>query len=94
MKLTDNDKAYLRSIGVDERDFLQIGDAADHTKYELCDEDGKESVGSTTKSEAINRLGREGWLNGLARSAFHVTAMRQTADGKNYILFDSGEMFE
>lgn len=93
MELTKADKAYLRSINEGEEYFPQIEEAMDKTTYELCDEDGKETIRTITREEAIELLGRENWLNGLDRSAFHWTAMRQTKDGKNYILFNSSKLF-
>ncbi len=94
MKLTTADKKYLLSIGEDERYFGDIAAAADVTTYELCDEDGKQKIRDISRKEAMELLGREGWLNGLDRSAFHYTAMRETIDGKNYILFDSSKLFK
>lgn len=93
MKLTNNDKAYLLSINESEQYFPQIEEAMEVTKYELTDADGKETIRRITRKEAIDLLGREAWLKGLDRSAFHWTAMRQTSDGKNYVLFDSSKLF-
>lgn len=94
MKLTNADTKYLEGIGVPEEDFGQIEEAAAVTKYTLFDADARMELGRIPKTEAVKRLGREGWLNGLARSAFHWTAMRQTADKKNYILFESKSLFD
>lgn len=93
MELTQADKEYLRSINESEQYFPQIAEAMAITKYELTDADGRKTIRSLTRNEAIELLGRETWLNGLDRSAFHWTAMRQTKDGQNYILFDSSAMF-
>lgn len=93
MKLTNKDKAYLLSIGESEQYFPQIEEATKVTKYELTDTDGKETIRNISRKEAIELLGRETWLNGLDRSAFHWTAMRQTLDGKNYVMFDSAKLF-
>lgn len=94
MKLTNDDKAYLKMWSVPEKDFGQIAEAAKHTTYELCDKDGKETLSAITAAEAIERLGRNGWLLGLMRSAFHWTAMRLSADGENFIHFDSSKIFK
>ena len=93
MKLTKADKAYLISINESEQDFPQIEEAMEVTKYELTDADGKETIRSISRKEAIELLGRENWLSGLDRSAFHWTAMRQTKDEKGYVLFDSAKLF-
>ena len=45
-----------------------------------------------TRDEAVTRLGRLDYLSGIARSAFHFTAIRITEDGK-VILFDSSRLF-
>lgn len=94
MKLTKSDKQYLLSINESEQYFPQIEAAMETTKYELTDADGRQTIRSLTRDEAIDLLGRETWLNGLDRSAFHWTAMRQTKDGQNYILFDSSKLFK
>lgn len=95
MKLTKADKAYLLSINESEQDFPQIEEAmgATETVYELYDADCREVIRTISRTEAIKLLGRERWLNGLARSAFHWTAMRQTLDGKNYVMFNSAKLF-
>ena len=38
---------------------------------------------------AIQVLGREEYLSGLSRSAFHATAERTTIDGAHTVSFDS-----
>lgn len=93
MVLTKADKAYLLSINESEQYFPQIEEAMEVTKYELTDADGRETIRSISRKEAIDLLGRETWLNGLDRSAFHWTAMRETKDGKGYVLLDSSALF-
>lgn len=93
MKLTKADKAYLLSINESEQYFPQIEEAMGCTKYELTDADGRNTIRSISRKEAIDLLGRETWLNGLDRSAFHWTAMRQTNGNKGYVLFDSSKLF-
>ena len=92
MELTKEDKAYLLSINESEQYFPQIEEAMEVTKYELTDADGKETIRRISRKEAIDLLGRETWLNGLDRSAFHWTAMRQTKDNTGYVLFDSSKL--
>ena len=93
MKLTNKDKAYLLSINEGEQYFPQIEAAMEVTKYELTDADGRNTIRRISRKEAIDLLGRETWLNGLDRSAFHWTAMRQTKDNTGYVLFDSSKLF-
>lgn len=89
MKLTKADKAYLLSIGESEQYFPQIEEAMKVTKYELTDAEGRNTIRTLTRKAAIELLGRETWLNGLDRSAFHWTAMREAKDGKGFVHFDS-----
>ena len=76
MKITKEEKMYLERCGYGRRD---------KTTYEM---DGA----PITRDEAVTRLGCLDYLSGIARSAFHFTAMRITEDGK-VILFDSSRLF-
>lgn len=86
--LTVADKELLRSWDHPESDFQQIEQAMQKSKttYKM---DGKR----ITRDEAQTLLGRREWLSGIARSAFHFTAARKTADGK-VVLFDSSKLFK
>ena len=109
MEFTSSDRvALLKCYGAKEgeaaattaasrrlaEDMRQLEEAADVTTYELCDADCRNVIRKISRETAIRRLGRETWLSGLVRSAFHWTATRQTADGKNYIMFDSRRLFK
>ena len=71
MKITKEEKMYLERCGYGRKDLAQIREAIreDKTTYEM---DGA----SITREEAVTRLGRLDYLSGIARSAFHFTAMR------------------
>ena len=86
-QITKEEKMYLERCGYGRKDFAQIQEATrrDKTTYEM---DGA----PITRDEAVTRLGRLDYLSGIARSAFHITAMRITEDGK-VILFDSSRLF-
>lgn len=86
--LTVADKEQLRSWGHPGSDFQQIEQAMQKSKttYKM---DGKR----ITRDEAQNLLGRKEWLSGISRSAFHLTAARQTPDGRT-VLFDSSALFK
>lgn len=88
MKLTNFDKEVLHDWGYDDSDISQIERAIQirYTTYEL------EGV-SISRSKAIELLGRETFLSGISRSAFHCTASRQTESG-DIILFDSSKLFQ
>ena len=91
----DGDKAStdeaVKQLALDMR---QLEEAADVTIYELCDADGIHVIQRVSRETAISLLGREVWLSGLVRSAFHWNAARQTADGKNYVMFNSRALFK
>jgi hypothetical protein len=85
--LTKQDKQILLDSGHKEEDLEQIQQAADKRKttYTI---DGKDA----TREDVIKLLGREKYLHGLSRSAFHHTAS-QKQDGKE-VGFDSSKLFE
>lgn len=85
-KLTDEDKAYLSRIGEKEEYFPQIEEAARVTEFEC---DGKK----ISLSKCIEILGRETFLSGIHRSAFHWTAARYNPDETKTIFFDSSKLF-
>lgn len=88
MKLTSEDKELLLCWGYKEEDFLQIEAAMRKsiTKYEIADKKIK-------REEAIEMLGREEYLSGIARSAFHWSAARVTSNGE-VIHFNSSRLFK
>lgn len=87
MRLTDQDKKWLRDMGHDDKDFPQIEKAMYkcYTIYGL----GKETI---SREQAIALLGRKTYLSGISRSAFHYTAARKTDDGRT-VYFDSSKLF-
>ena len=101
MKFTNKDmETLLKIYGGDKKilgeDLPQMEQAADVTTYTF----GKRSDGTDerkiTRLGAIRKIGRQAWISGLARSAFHVTAMRYVDDndeGKGFVYVDSREIF-
>lgn len=87
MKLTKKDKEYLSTLGCLEKDFDQIEKACSKTVYTTSDNQ------RLSQKETINRLGRNVYLSGIARSAFHWDASRSDKDG-NSISFDSSKLFK
>ncbi len=87
MKLTETDKKYILELGHEEEDFKQIEVAMQcrKTRYFI---DGIR----ISRDEVINLIGREAYISGISRSAFHYTAARETANGKQ-IIFDSSRLF-
>ena len=94
MKLTNKDKKYLLSIGYTENDFEQIGNIAKHTKYEMFTKEDESIVTTITQKKAIELLGRNTFLSGLGRTAFHQSAVRFTDDDKICVMFDSDKFFK
>ena len=97
MKLTDKDKEYLLEKiyeGIKQtfdEDLPQI-EEADVTTYTLYK--GDKSDGRISRTKAIALCGREGWLSGLSRAAFHWTAMREVKGKPNlYVGFDAHKLF-
>lgn len=88
MKLTKVDKEYFREIGHFESDFAQLEKATTKTKYTI---NYKKKI-STTK--AIELLGREKYLSGISRSAFHWSSSRQIGNTTDVVVFDSSALFK
>ena len=86
MKLTEKDKNYLRNLGNKDADLKQIEEAANVTTYTNR---GKR----ISRNKAIELLGREEWLSGISRSAFHWTAGRMAKDNTE-VDFDSSRLFK
>lgn len=87
MKLTTSDKALLSEWGFPDKDFAQVEEAFSNTTYTLGDDT------QLSRKATIERLGRETYLRGIVRSAFHWTAVREDTDG-NAIYFDSSKLFK
>lgn len=88
MKLTSEDKKLLTEWGYLEEDFNQIerATAATKTTYES-------NRNKITRDETISILGREDYLSGIARSAFHFSACRESKEGQK-VYFDSSKLFK
>ena len=86
MKLTKADREYIkRNFWESERNIDQIEEAIPHTKYRYCGA----YIGV---KRVIELIGREGFLSGMDRSAFHWTATYIDDTGEP-VLFDSSEYF-
>ena len=85
MRLTDSDKEYLKAWGYLEQDMKQIEEAMRKTVYKINQE---------TDFRREGLLGREAYLSGLSRSAFHWSASRDIGDSGNTVSFDSSSLFQ
>ena len=84
--LTDADKEQvLKCYGGNHaqaaEDMPQIERTARKARYELLKSDGS-LLRSIARHGAIRLLGREKWICGIVRAAFHWTAMRELEDGR------------
>jgi hypothetical protein len=95
MKLTSEDKKLLIKWGFPESDFAQIEEAFAKTKtsYELLSDDEKNDDKKISREEALEILGRETYLSGIGRSAFHCTSVRENEKGQK-VYFNSRKLFE
>jgi len=99
MELTDNDRKLLKSWGNKPVEVAQIAQAVFFTSYKCCKTVMDEKMNVTcgkrediSETEALRKLGRERFLRGLSRSAFHWNATCETDDGE-LIEFDSKRYF-
>ena len=80
MKLLSDDIKILKSFGYLTEDIEQIRDAAKAKYTTLTCDDIKIS-----HEAAAAILGQELYLSGIARSAFHRTALRESERGKKVL---------
>lgn len=88
MNLTKSDQDYLISLGHITNDLPQIEEAMREymTTYTM----GSKRI---TRQEAIEQLGRQKYLSGLSRSAFHYSAVQYTSNNIP-IYFDSSKLLK
>ena len=90
--LTEQDKGILLDQGFLKRDFSQIEKALKKTDFVLIHaESGRNR--RISASEASEILGREVFLSGIGRSAFHWSSIRELGTGE-IIYFDSAKLFK
>lgn len=89
MKLTKIDMEQLLNWGHPEKDFHQIEMAMEtrYTTYKLNDK-------RISRKKAIELLGREKYLAGISRSAFHYSAAQHVKDSDDIVYFDSFALFK
>lgn len=88
MKLLKSDKEILTKWGHDDKDIKQIEEATTKTTYKI---NYKERISA---NKAVELLGRETYLSGISRSAFHRSASRNIVNGNDVVAFDSSKLFE
>ena len=85
MKLISEDKELLIKWGNREEDLKQIEEATTKTVYKMNDK-------RISRKRAIEILGREKYLSGISRSAFHWSVVRENEKGEE-VYFDSSKLF-
>lgn len=92
--LTQEDKALLKGYGYLDEDFPQIKKAYSRTTFILCENTKVSGIETEINGmKVIELLGRENFLSGLARSAFHWSAYRNITENSG-IYFDSSKLFQ
>lgn len=72
-KLTPTDKIFLENIGHSSSDIQEIAYAIKRTTYKQITSNGDKEL---TEKQAIDILGHEGWLRGIAISTFNIDTVR------------------
>lgn len=93
MKLTKEDKKRLLEMGHPEEELEHLQKAANIAKYKIyanSDDERDKRIGAR---EAVALLGRDTWLSGISRAAFHWDCARTTLDGRHEIDIDCSALF-
>lgn len=103
MVLQKQDMDILKRWGYLDRDIPQIQEGIKVSTYELYKrlknpdaedfEDRSKLVRNLTAKEAYRRLGREAFLSGIGRSAFHWSSVRVCTNENYFVMFDSEALF-
>ena len=95
-KLTEKDKKLLKGWGYLDEDMAQIEEGANVGTITFTYKKNKSVEHEITPQKAIRIIGREQFLSGLSRSAFHWSAIRYVKDNdKNgFVYFHMSKLFE
>lgn len=85
MRLNKKDSETLSSWGFSIEDIEQIKTAIGKTTCKYKDK-------KISANKAVELLGRETFLSGISRSAFHWNCSRE--NNGNYVYFDSRKLFD
>lgn len=85
MTLSASDKRFLSGIGHSPKDIQDISFALKKTIFTITIQGHRVPIPA---EEAIDILGRELFLKGIAWSTFHYTCRRENTEGKE-VHFDS-----
>lgn len=94
MKWNKKDIENLKKNGFDKDDIAQIKTSGRYLKLYILyeNEEVNKSMQRITQKEAIDILGKDTFISGMSRAAFHFTSTRTN----NYrtIYFDCSSMFK
>lgn len=97
MKLTQEDKNYLMDLGETSDTIKQIEACISKTQFYLYEKTSsyRDYMDKITAKEAFEILGREDFLSGMRRTAFHRTALRYVpgTNETKYVEFKSYAFF-
>lgn len=95
-KLTEKDKKLLKGWGYLDEDIAQIEEVANVDTITFTYKKNKSVEHEITPQKAIRIIGREQFLSGLSRSAFHQSAIRYVKDNdKNgFVYFHMSNLFK
>ena len=84
-KLTQTEIIELKDKGYSASDLREINNAIKKTTYTLLlDKADRKEI---NELEALKLLGREEWLKGIVRSAFHIETIRTGLNGERIRIF-------
>lgn len=84
-KLSNTEIIRLRESGFSSNDIKEINTAIKKTTYHLVLPTGEKK--EITASEAIDTLGRDEWVKGVARSTFYVETTRTGLSGEKVHIY-------
>lgn len=82
MKLNKEEEKILIDWGYSQENIQQIKEL--RYKFTLCQKNGMEEKISLEKAKNI--LSKQDFLSGIGRASFHCSAIRDTENGKVYIV--------
>lgn len=92
--LTEEDRNTLAGYGYPSTDFAQIEEAANRSTYTVEPKGENEERKAVNVWEVIDLLGRETFLSGIGRSAFHWNCGRDNPETEVSVYFDSSVLFK
>ena len=95
-KLTEKDKKLLKEWGYFDEDIAQIEKGANVGTITFTYKKNKDVEHEITPQKAIRIIGREQFLSGLSRSAFHWSAIRyvKNNDKNGFVYFHMDKLYK